>query len=90
MEYLVPFGNIGTQWTVSSQECHTIERASLKPIEKNVGSLNFPSLITTLCKTTQVPLNANEDVKLNKGGMSRAIFAKIQGVEKSKQPQHSK
>ncbi|KAL1120219.1 hypothetical protein V6Z11_D01G152500 [Gossypium hirsutum] len=34
--------------------------------EKNASSLKFPSLITYLCRTAQVPLNDNEDITTNK------------------------
>ncbi|KAK5811457.1 hypothetical protein PVK06_026791 [Gossypium arboreum] len=119
----------GKQWSISNQECYTVQRALLKPIgkiwyhllwsrlmssphntivskermlllhsiikgirindgrllfqkvhrcaEKNAGSLNFPSLITTLYRTVRVPLNKDEDISPNKGGLSRTIFAKI-------------
>ncbi|KAK5836017.1 hypothetical protein PVK06_011754 [Gossypium arboreum] len=37
--------------------------------EKNAGNLNFPSPITALFCIVTAPLNADEDVKPNKGGL---------------------
>ncbi|KAH1107956.1 hypothetical protein J1N35_011724 [Gossypium stocksii] len=100
----------GTRWTVSNQECYTVEKALLKPMgkygirindgriifqkvhrcaKKNVGSLNFPSLINALCRTTRVPLNEDEDITPNKGRLSRTIFAKIQGTNAARATKHS-
>ncbi|KAK5775366.1 hypothetical protein PVK06_043250 [Gossypium arboreum] len=57
--------------------------------EKNAGSFNFPSLITTLCRTARVPFNAEEDITHNKGRLTRTIFAKIQGNETTRATHHS-
>ncbi|KAL1062948.1 hypothetical protein V6Z11_D13G113700 [Gossypium hirsutum] len=57
--------------------------------EKNAGNLNFLSLITALCRTTQVPLNVKEDITLNKGGLTRTIFSKIQDTDVARATQHS-
>ncbi|KAK8306302.1 hypothetical protein V6Z12_D03G118600 [Gossypium hirsutum] len=131
----------GTQWIVSSQECYTVEKASLKSIgkvwyhflksrlmpsthnttvsnerilllhsiikgrtinvgriifqevhhcvKKDAGSLNFPSLITTLCKTANVPLTDAEDITPNKGGLTRATFVKLRGIDTASTTQQS-
>ncbi|KAH1073074.1 hypothetical protein J1N35_025402, partial [Gossypium stocksii] len=80
---------------VFSSRCHLINVRSVSLhevhgcIDTNARSLNFPFLITALCRADQVPLHANEDVTPNKGGMFRFIGAKVQSVETPRSHQQS-
>ncbi|KAK5843150.1 hypothetical protein PVK06_005593 [Gossypium arboreum] len=57
--------------------------------KKNEGSLNFPSLITALCRIAQVPFNVEEDIIPNKGGLTSTSFVEIQGTDAARATQHS-
>ncbi|KAK5835832.1 hypothetical protein PVK06_011544 [Gossypium arboreum] len=52
-----------------------------KCADKNAGNLNLPYLILTLCEAVNVPLGDAEDVTLNNGGITQAIFVKLRGAE---------
>ncbi|KAK5812432.1 hypothetical protein PVK06_027862 [Gossypium arboreum] len=53
--------------------------------QKNVGTLNFTSLITTLCQRINVPFQENEDKIPNKGAITKKITMRFSG---EKEPRH--
>ncbi|KAH1082619.1 hypothetical protein J1N35_022380 [Gossypium stocksii] len=54
--------------------------------QKNAGSLNFPSLIATMCQRVNVSIQANEDVNPNKGAITKQIVVKFSKEDLPRHP----